>query len=101
MASEIQDTKKTEASQSQEPESSLVAFEPPVQLAGPKITVTPRTSNAPRGKIFEDEVRGTVFWEIADSSEDEDPEEEAGESIQPKEEATKWGNPFCIEWIKW
>ena len=67
-------------------------------LAGPKTTVTPRTNSAPRGKIFEDDVRGTVFWEVAESSEDEDSEAQGDQS--PKGEK-KWGNSFKIEWIKW
>jgi len=65
-------------------------------LTGPKSTVTPRTNAAPRGKIFEDEARGTVFWEVAESSsEDEDSAEQMGR------EDTAWSNPFQIEWIKW
>jgi hypothetical protein len=67
-------------------------------LAGPKTTVTPRTSAAPRGKIFEDDVRGTVFWEVAQSSEDEDSEAQGDQSSKGEK---KWGNPFKIEWIKW
>lgn len=71
---------------------------PPVVLAGPKTTVTPRTSTAPRGKIFEDEVRGTVFWEIAESSDEDDLGDTEGEPVKSGE---RWGNPFRVEWIKW
>jgi len=69
---------------------------PPVVLAGPKTTVTPRTSSAPRGKIFEDDFRGTVFWEIAESSDDDD----AGDAEQVRGQY-RWGNTFRVEWIKW
>jgi len=69
---------------------------PPVVLTGPKTTVTPRTNNAPRGKIFEDEARGTVFWEIAESSDEDD----TGDAEQVRAQ-DRWGNPFRVEWIKW
>jgi YT521-B-like domain len=71
---------------------------PPVVLAGPKTTITPRTDKAPKGKIFEDEVRGTVFWEIADSSDDDEADEPEGDRAKSGE---RWGNPFRIEWVKW
>jgi hypothetical protein len=82
-----------EAPSSQETGNEIVS-EPPIALTGPKSKVTPRTNTAPRGKIFEDDVRGTVFWEVADSSDEEEEETEA----KPVE---KWGNPFRIDWIKW
>ena len=102
MASEIRDTRKAEASKSAETGATLTISDPPVMLAGPKTTSTPRTSKAPRGKIFEDAARGTVFWEVAESSDDEQEEDGAdAEHKASKEEASKWGNPFRIEWIKW
>lgn len=78
-------------------ESYDSAVSEPVLLGGAKTTVTPRTNTAPRGKIFEDDVRGTVFWEIADSSEDDETDAQGEQSKGD----TKWGNPFKIEWIKW
>jgi hypothetical protein len=100
MASEILDTKKSEHSKSTETGSSIRVSSPPILLAGPKTTVTPRTAKAPRGKIFEDEVRGTVFWEVAESSDSEDESGETSERIPLKGEASNWGNPFRVEWIK-
>ena len=91
MASEIHDSSSQEATKDKPPS------DPSILLAGPKITVTPRTGSAPRGKIFEDEVRGTVFWEVADSSEED---EDDGDAEQSKPD-NKWGNPFKVEWIKW
>lgn len=97
MASEINTTPENEKVKIGDKNESYDTAESPVLLAGPKTTVTPRTNTAPRGKIFEDEVRGTVFWEIADSSEDDEADDQ-GDQL-PKGD-TKWGNPFKIEWIK-
>jgi YT521-B-like domain len=100
MASEIHPTPGVEEAKAAEMGSNVAISDPPVLLTGPKTTITPRTNSAPRGKIFEDEVRGTVFWEVAESSDDE--EEDEAENDQPQEkEGAKWGNPFKIEWIKW
>ena len=93
MASEIS---VAEAPSGQETGNETVS-KPPIALTGPKSKVTPRTNTAPRGKIFEDDVRGTVFWEVADSSDDEE-EETEGDQAKPVD---KWGNPFRIDWIKW
>ena len=93
MASEINDPSSTEALKKLPPDAEVRVSDPPVLLAGPKTTVTPRTTTAPRGKIFEDEVRGTVFWEVAESSEDEEVDEVKADE--------RWGNPFRVEWIKW
>jgi hypothetical protein len=97
MTSEINDPSSAEALKNRETQSDQEPPNPPVVIAGPKTTVTPRTGTAPRGKIFEDEARGTVFWEVAESSEDEEGEDE-GEQPRPDD---KWGNPFKIEWVKW
>jgi YT521-B-like domain len=97
MASEINDASSAEAVKNRETQSEVPVTDTPAMLTGPKTTVTPRTNLAPRGKIFEDDVRGTVFWEVAESSEDEDEDTEAG---QPKSDE-KWGNAFKVEWIKW
>src|SRR5271155_3119974 len=100
MASEIHDSSNPEASKTPEGRGDKPSSDPSILLAGPKITVTPRTGSAPRGKIFEDEVRGTVFWEVAESSEDDEVDQVDGELEQPKPD-NKWGNPFEVEWIKW
>jgi len=67
--------------------SETLASQP--RLVGTNVTVTPKTSSAPRGVIFAD--RGTSFWEVAESSEED-------ESLEHKEEG---GNVFRIEWIRW
>jgi hypothetical protein len=100
MASEILATPGAEEAKAAETGSKVAISDPPVLLAGPKTTITPRTHSAPRGKIFEDEVRGTVFWEVAESS-DNDEEDEAERDQPQGKEGAKWGNPFKIEWIKW
>lgn len=71
------------------PSHSLVMF------AGPKMTVTKRTESTPRGKIFEDDMRGTLFWEVAESSEEE------RNDMQQQKSKDILGRPFQIEWIKW
>lgn len=95
MDSEINDTATGEAATAQEMNTEVAVSDPPIVLVGPKTKVTPRTNTAPRGKIFEDGVRGTVFWEVAESSDEDDVD-----AALPKA-ADKWGNPFRIEWIKW
>src|SRR5438045_9627144 len=97
MESEIEGNATTGRKKGEDEHSELAVSDPSVMLAGPKTKVTPRTENCPRGKIFEDEVRGTVFWEVAESSEDDDGDFDA---YQLKA-VEKWGNPFRIEWIKW
>jgi hypothetical protein len=61
------------------------------QLIGPNITVTPRTDTSPRGKIFEDVLRGTTFWEAVDCN----------DLKETNEDETSWGNIFQVEWIRW
>jgi len=62
------------------------------QLIGPNITITPPTDTTPGGKIFEDVVRGTIFWEVTDFT--DDVEKTNGDEVS-------WGNIFRVEWIKW
>jgi len=71
--------------------SETYASKPP--LVGPTTTVTPRTASAPRGVIFADKARGRSFWEVAESSEDDD-------TTEHKEEKAG-GNVFRIDWIRW
>src|SRR5208282_4474860 len=98
MDGEIKDTATAEAISAQEPASEVTVSDPPFAPAGPKTIITPRTKIGPRGKIFEDEVRGTVFWEVAElSDEEDDGDMDPG---QPKG-AEKKSNPFRVEWIKW
>ena len=63
---------------------------------GPRSIPTPATETAPRGRIVDDLVRGTIFWE-ADSSDEEgtlpSTEMEEGNGGQGSR------RPFQIEWI--
>lgn len=56
------------------------------------ITVTPPTASVPRGRIITDNFRGTTFWEVAESS-----DEETAAELGPVEK--HWSLPFQIEWI--
>jgi hypothetical protein len=56
-----------------------------------QITVAPETASVPRGKIVTDDFRGTAFWEVADSSDEDD----AVETAEPR-----WSLPFPLVWIK-
>lgn len=94
MISEINDRSSIDMVKNLELGNEVQVSDPPVILAGPKTTVTPKTDSAPRGKIFEDEVRGTVFWEVSNSSDEEERDEEVTQD-------ERWGNPFRVEWIKW
>lgn len=69
------------------------------------ITPTPATATAPNGRIIDDPVRGTIFWE-ADSSEDEEGDEakteKSGDEMideNTSPESQSFGKPFRIEWI--
>ena len=57
-----------------------------------KITVTPKTASVPRGKIITDNGRGTTFWEVAESS-----DEDIVADVEPMEK--HWSRPFQVEWI--
>ena len=62
------------------------------RLIGPNITVTAQTDTAPAGKIFEDPVRGTIFWEALNLADD---------AKENDRDQLTWGNIFQVEWIKW
>lgn len=97
MESEIEDRATMGHVKAEGVSGRLAVWDPSVVLTGPKVKTTPRTKNGPRGKIFEDEVRGTVFWEVAESSGDD---EDDVNQYQPKV-ADTLGNTFQIEWVKW
>ncbi|KGO67692.1 Nucleotide-binding, alpha-beta plait [Penicillium italicum] len=63
------------------------------------VTVTAATSTAPQGRIIDDSVRGTIFWEV-ESSEDEN-DNASEKSVEPEdpEEVQTFGKPFRIQWI--
>ena len=92
MASQINDG---EPLATQETGSSAESYDYPASFTGLKINVTPKTDSAPRGKIIEDEVRGTLFWEVAESSDKEKKDTEQQKS------SDVWSRPFRIEWINW
>ncbi|KAJ5520651.1 Nucleotide-binding alpha-beta plait [Penicillium fimorum] len=68
------------------------------------VTLTAATSTAPQGRIIDDTVRGTIFWEV-ESSEDENNEKSVEEivekNVEPEdpEEGQPFGKPFRIQWI--
>jgi hypothetical protein len=73
----------------------------------PKTIPTPATGSAPRGRIFDDEARGTLFWE-AMLSDDEGDEGDAGgrgtTTHQPSFKADcsspqVLGKLFKVEWL--
>ncbi|KAJ5425485.1 hypothetical protein N7465_000555 [Penicillium sp. CMV-2018d] len=63
------------------------------------VTLTAATSTAPQGRIIDDSVRGTIFWEV-ESSEDEN-DTASVKSVEPEdpEEGQTFGKPFRIQWI--
>lgn len=63
------------------------------------VTLTAATSTAPQGRIIDDSVRGTIFWEV-ESSEDEN-DNISEKSVEPEdpEEGQTFGKPFRIRWI--
>ncbi|PYH47294.1 putative YT521-B-like splicing factor [Aspergillus saccharolyticus JOP 1030-1] len=68
----------------------------------PDITPTPATSTARKGRVINDPIRGTIFWE-AESSEDEDntrPDRigtRTDDTIEPSPQLI--GKPFRIRWL--
>jgi hypothetical protein len=63
-------------------------------------TSTPATEWAPRGRIFNDSVRGTIFWEAERSGFES---QEAAEKLQgctdEKSAVQGWSNHFEVEWL--
>ncbi len=66
--------------------------QPAVHSNDLNIKVTPKTEAVPRGKIITDNFRGTTFWEVADSSD----EDNAVDNESPE---IKWSLPFPLRWI--
>ncbi|KAJ5154062.1 Nucleotide-binding alpha-beta plait [Penicillium coprophilum] len=68
-----------------------------------EVTLTAATSTAPQGRIIDDSVRGTIFWEV-ESSEDEndaasEKSVEKNAELEDPEEGQTFGKPFRIQWI--
>jgi hypothetical protein len=62
----------------------------------PRSITTPATEHAPRGHIIDDSSRGTIFWEVELSDDEEEANSESGNA---EEEPVTWGKPFRIEWM--
>ncbi|KAJ6086899.1 hypothetical protein N7467_005813 [Penicillium canescens] len=64
------------------------------------VTLTIATSTAPRGRIIDDSARGTIFWEV-ESSGDENDDTRSEKSVEPdeSEEGQSFGKPFRIQWV--
>ncbi|KAJ4330984.1 hypothetical protein N0V87_009534 [Didymella glomerata] len=73
-------------------------------LDAPKVTMTPATRWAPRGRVVDDSARGTVFWEAGPSTSES--AAEAPKAAEPSSTergaslvAHGQGRPFRIQWI--
>lgn len=69
----------------------------------PEMTLTPATSNAPKGRIIDDSARGTIFWEV-ESLEDETDDTRSERSVdgfclEDGDEVQSFGKPFRIQWL--
>ncbi|KAJ5122834.1 Nucleotide-binding alpha-beta plait [Penicillium atrosanguineum] len=62
------------------------------------VTTTVATSTAPRGRIIDDSARGTIFWEV-ESSEEDDARSEKSVEEEVEVEAQSFGKPFRIQWL--
>lgn len=65
------------------------------------VTTTAATSTVPKGRIIDDTARGTVFWEVESSEDDEVRSEHRAEGLGDATEAEgqSFGKPFRIHWI--
>ena len=66
-----------------------------------KAIPTPATEFAPKGYIFDDSARGTIFWEADrdDGVGDLQNGTRSDESDQRDSSPRSWGKPFKVEWI--
>ncbi|KAJ5922690.1 hypothetical protein N7516_010393 [Penicillium verrucosum] len=65
------------------------------------VTLTAATLTAPQGRIIDDSVRGTIFWEVESSEDENENETISVKSVEPEdpEEGQPFGKPFRIQWI--
>ncbi|PYH81399.1 hypothetical protein BO82DRAFT_284251, partial [Aspergillus uvarum CBS 121591] len=95
MMSPIQDDERLATEAPPRPNNML-------KLEEPDITPTPATSTAAKGRVINDSIRGTIFWE-ADSSEDEGDMkvDRAGTQTEDTSEPSPQliGKPFRIRWL--
>ncbi|CAG8026444.1 unnamed protein product [Penicillium nalgiovense] len=82
-----------------------LALEVPSRLEPPPgpdeldMTLTAATSTAPQGRIIDDSVRGTIFWEVESSGNENDDASEKSVEPEDPEESQTFGKPFRIQWI--
>lgn len=62
----------------------------------PTSNETPPTATAPRGWIYDDSARGTVFWE-AEKADEQDAE--GGDPSDRAGSRQKWSKQFTVEWM--
>lgn len=65
------------------------------------VTTTTATSTAPKGRIIDDSARGTIFWEVESSEDDEARSEKSAEGHleDAESEGQSFGKPFRIQWL--
>lgn len=65
------------------------------------VTTTTATSTAPKGRIIDDSARGTIFWEVESSEDDEARSEKSAEGLpeDAEPEGQSFGKPFRIQWL--
>jgi hypothetical protein len=73
--------------------------EPPPGPDELDVTLTAATSTAPQGRIIDDSVRGTIFWEVESSEDENDDASEKSAEPENPEEGQTFGKPFRIQWI--
>ena len=71
--------------------------DPPLKPDDLDVTFTAATSTAPQGRIIDDSVRGTIFWEV--ESNEDDARSEKSVEIEDSEEGQTFGKPFRIQWM--
>jgi len=71
--------------------------DPPFKPDDLDVTLTAATSTAPQGRIIDDSVRGTIFWEV--ESNEDDARSEKSVEIEDSEEGQTFGKPFRIQWM--
>ncbi|PHH88320.1 hypothetical protein CDD83_7688 [Cordyceps sp. RAO-2017] len=74
----------------------------PNSLDSPRVIPVDATKHVPKGRIVDDSVRGTIFWEAEreDAVSESDNMSEASTKSGGTEDGTKpWGKPFKLEWL--
>lgn len=86
--------------------TAAVQFAPLMQSTKPSDEPKPNlieaTEHVPKGRIIEDQARGTTFWEIDVGNEEESDQEEEMRSIKNNDDdddTQTWGKPFKLQWL--